>query len=332
MIWILFIVLVCIFLALDLGVLNKESHIIKASEAFKWTALWAVLSLAFAGFIYFGYENAWLGLGTTVGEAMSGKDAALEYLSGYLVELSLSMDNVFVIALIFTFFGIEKRYQHRVLFWGILGAIVFRGAMIGVGSVLLQRFDWITYIFGLILMYSAYKMWTSGGEEVHPEDNPLVKAFKKVYPVSTKHHDNHFFIVENGVKMATPAFIALIVIETTDIIFAFDSIPAIFAITRDPFLVFSSNIFAILGLRSLYFVLASMMDRFHLLKYALVIVLAFVAFKILLIHVIHIPAAISLAVILLVLGGGVFLSLKQNPTSSTDINKAEPAPANSQLK
>ena len=332
MIWIIFIAVVCVFLALDLGVFNKDPHVIKAKEAFRWTALWASVALLFSGFVYLGYENNWLGLGTDVGTPLSGSEAAIQYLSGYLVELSLSMDNVFVIALIFTYFGIEKRYQHRVLFWGILGAIVFRGIMIAIGAALLQRFDWITYVFGLILLYSAWKMWTSSSEEVHPENNPLVKTFRRIFPVSDQHHDEQFFIVKDGVRMATPAFIALLVIETTDIIFAFDSIPAIFAITRVPFLVFSSNIFAILGLRSLYFVLASMLDRFHLLKYALVIVLAFVAVKILLIHVFHIPALVSLGVILLVLGGGVFLSLRQNPTNIDAIDSSEPNPEHARLK
>ena len=332
MIWIIFIVVVCVLLAIDLGVLNKNPHVVKASEAFKWTAMWASLALAFGAFVYYGYDNHWLGLGESVGHAQPGSEAAMQYLTGYFIELSLSMDNVFVIALIFTYFGIAPKYQHRVLFWGITGAIVFRGIMIAAGSMLLERFEWITYVFGLILLYSAYKMWSSGGGEVDPDNSGVVKAFRKLYPVTKEHHDDHFFIVENGVKMATPAFVALLVIETTDIIFAFDSIPAIFAITRDPFIVFSSNIFAILGLRSLYFVLASMMDRFHLLKYALVIVLALVAVKILLVHYVHVPAWASLGAILLILGGGVFLSLRQNPTSEKDIDRTPATPEHAKLE
>ena len=326
MLWILFIVLVAALLALDLFVLNPDPHVIYAREAFKWTALYAGIALSFTAFVYFGYDRGWLGLGSDIGIAKPGGEAAIEYLSGYLVELSLSMDNVFVIALIFSAFGIKPLHQHRVLFWGILGAVVFRGAMILLGATLLERFEWITYVFGAILLYSAYKMWTSGGQEIHPEENGIVKAIGKLIPVSREHHDDRFFIRRDGVRMATPAFVALLVVEGTDVVFAFDSIPAIFAITRDPFLVFSSNIFAILGLRSLYFVLASMMDRFHLLKYALVVVLAFVGVKILLVHYVHIPAAVSLGVIVLVLGAGVYLSLRQNPTSTADLDATPPTP------
>ena len=332
MIWIIFLTLVGVLLALDLFVLNPNPHVIHAREAFKWTALYAAIALAFTGFVYFGYEHGWLGLGSAVGYDKPGGEAALEYLSGYLVELSLSMDNVFVIALIFTAFGIKPLYQHRVLFWGIIGAVVFRGVMILVGAALLERFEWVMLVFGAILLYSAYKMWTSGGHEIDPEENRIVRVVSKVIPVSREHADDHFFIRRDGVRMATPAFIALLVVEGTDIVFAFDSIPAIFAITRDPFLVFSSNIFAILGLRSLYFVLASMMDRFHLLKYALVIVLAFVGVKIMLVYFdVHIPAAVSLGVILLVLGAGIYLSLRQNPTSTEEIDAAAPTPEHAHI-
>ena len=328
LIWILFLAFVSICLALDLGVFNKNPHVIHAREAFRWTALWASLALAFTGIIYFGYENNWLGMGQMEGAPeLTGGEAAIQYLTGYLVELSLSMDNVFVIALIFSFFGIEQRYQHRVLFWGILGAIFFRGVMILLGAQIVARFEEVFYVFGAILLYSAYKMWNSGSDEIHPDQNPVVKAFRKIMPVTATHQDDHFFIRENGVRMATPAFIALLVIETTDIIFAFDSIPAIFAITRDPFIVFSSNIFAIMGLRSLYFVLASMMDRFHLLKYALVIVLAYVGIKSILLPLgLHVPPLVSLGVIILVLGTGVVLSLRQRPTTIEDIDKSEPTP------
>ncbi len=330
-IWFIFVVLVCCFLALDLGVFNKEQHVIHAREAFKWTALWATVGVGFAGFIYFGYRGGWFGLGSEVGLPATGREAVIEYLSGYLVEMSLSLDNVFVIALIFTFFGIDKKYQHRVLFWGIIGAIVFRGIMIGVGSILLERFEWITYVFGAILAYSAYRMWRSGGEEVNPEDNPAVRVFRKVFPVTEQHHDDRFLIQQGGRRVATPALVALVVIETTDVVFAFDSIPAIFAITSDPFIVFSSNIFAILGLRSLYFVLASMMDRFHLLKYALVIVLAFVSVKILLVHYVHIPPLLSLGVIVLVLGGGIALSMLRHPTSLEEIEETPASPEHAKL-
>ncbi len=333
MIWILFIAIICGLLAVDLGLLNPNPHVVHAKEALKWTALWTSLALAFGVFLYFGYDAHWLGLGETVGAVgLEGREAAIQYVTGYLVELSLSMDNVFAIALIFAAFGIAPLHQHRILFWGILGAIIFRGLMIGVGAVLLERFEWILYIFGLILLYSAYTMYRSGGEEVHPEDNRVVKWLSKVYPVSHEHADDHFFVIRDGVRMATPAFVALLVVETTDILFAFDSIPAIFGVTRDPFIVFTSNIFAILGLRSLYFLLASMMDRFHLLKYALVLILAFVGVKLLLHDVIHLPAWVSLAVIALLLGGGVGFSLRQNPTTLAEVEATPAGPEHAELE
>ena len=335
MIWILLVALVGGLLALDLGVFNRSAHVIGAREALKWTGLWVSLSLAFAAFLYFGYEGAWLGLGTEVGLPQSGHDAAVDYLTGYLVEFSLSMDNVFVIALVFAYFGIAPEHQHRVLFWGILGAVVFRGALIAAGALMLDRFAWIVYVFGAILLYSAYKMWTSGTAEVSPDDNPLVRAFKRFYPVTDEHADDRFFVVRDGVKMATPALVALLVVETSDVLFAFDSIPAIFAITRDPFLVFSSNVFAILGLRSLYFVLASALDRFHLLKYALVVVLAFVGVKIILAgpHFgVHIPSLVSLGVIVAVLGLGILLSLRQNPTTVAEVDAAPATPEHATME
>ena len=332
MIWILFIGLVCVLLAVDLGLLNPNPHVVHAKEALRWTALWTTLALSFSAFLYFGYAANWLGLGATVGVAgLGGKQAAIEYLTGYLVELSLSMDNVFAIALIFAAFGIEGKHQHRILFWGILGAIVFRGLMIGVGAELLARFEWVLYVFGALLLYSAYTMYRSGGEEVHPDDNRVVKWLNKVYPVTAEHHDSSFFVVRDGVRMATPAFAALLVVETTDILFAFDSIPAIFGVTRDPFIVFTSNIFAILGLRSLYFVLASMMDRFHLLKYALVLILVFVGVKMMLHEVFHLPAWVSLGVVVVLLTGGVVLSLRQNPTTVEDVEETPAAPEHAAL-
>ena len=332
MLWIIFIAVICVLLAVDLGLLNPQPHVVHAKEALKWTALWTTLALAFGGFLYWGYDVGFMGLGTAVGLPLTGQEAALAYVTGYLVELSLSMDNVFAIALIFTAFGIQGKFQHRVLFWGILGAIVFRGIMVAVGAALLQRFEWILYVFGAILLYSAWTMYRSGGEEVDPRDNKVVRWFSRVYPVSTEHHDASFFIVRDGVRVATPAFVALLVVETTDILFAFDSIPAIFGITRDPFIVFTSNIFAILGLRSLYFVLASMMDRFHLLKYALVLILAFVGVKLLLHDVFHVPALVSLGVVVVLLTGGVVLSLRQNPTTVEEVEARAVSPEHAKLE
>lgn len=310
LVWIGFGILVVFILALDLGVLNRTSHIPTFKEALSWTAMYVTFALAFSGFVYFGYENAWLGLGDTIGRPADGKTAFLEYLTGYVVEQSLSIDNIFVIAVIFSYFKIPTEYQHRVLFWGILGAVVFRALMIFVGVVLIERFSWMSYVFGAILIYSAYKMYTSTDEEVDPDKNPVVNFFKKFMPVTSRFDGEKFFIKRLGVTAATPLFIALLVVETTDVMFAFDSIPAIFAITTDPFLVFTSNIFAILGLRSLYFVLASVLDKFRFLQLGLTLILAFVGVKMILIaQDIHIPEVISLGVIILTLAGSILASM-----------------------
>lgn len=314
-IWVGFILFVIAALALDLGVLNKEPHKVSTREAFRWTTLWASLALLFSLFVYWGYENHLFGLGETVGHDVGGMKAALTYLTGYLIELSLSMDNIFVIAVIFGYFRVPQQYQHRLLFWGILGAVVFRGLMIGVGAILVERFDWIMYIFGAILLWTAYKMVRSNEGEVHPEANPVVLQLRKILPVTKYMKKEQFFVRRHGRIVAmTPLFVALVVVETTDIMFAFDSIPAIFAITTDPFLVFTSNIFAILGLRSLYFVLASLLDKFEHLKYSLAIILAFVGIKMLVFHPLHIeiPEWVSLAVIVVLLAGGVIYSVFKN--------------------
>ena len=304
-IWIGFLVLIFIFLALDLGVFHRDPHQISTREAMNWTTLWVTISLLFSGVVYWSYENGWV---DNV-EALSSKQAVLKYLTGYLIELSLSLDNIFVIALIFAYFSVPKIYQHRVLFWGILGAVFFRAIMIFLGVVLIHKFAWITFFFGLLLLYSAYKMLFSSDAEIDPRRNPIVNLVKKLFPVSKHFEADQFFVKRKHIWAATPLFIALVMVETTDILFAIDSIPAILAITTDPFLVFSSNIFAILGLRSLYFVLASMLDKFKLLKYSLVFILAFVGVKMLLIHFIHLPEWLSLAVILGALAIGIFASL-----------------------
>lgn len=312
-IWTGFILLILVLLGIDLGILNKNPHNVSTKEALRWTGLWVSLSLLFSVFIYFAYTNNWLPQGS---HALTGKEAVITYLTGYLVEQSLSIDNIFVIAIIFSYFNIPQANQHRVLFWGILGAIIFRGLMIGIGAVLMESFTWIVYIFGIILLYAAYKMLKSGTHEsIHPENNPTIKLVKRFFPVTTKFHGDHFFIKEGKLWVATPLFIALMVVETTDIMFAFDSIPAIFAITTDPFIVFTSNIFAILGLRSMYFVLAAFIDKFEYLKYSLVAILAFVGIKMLVSHQIHLPDWFSLAFIVFALTVGVVLSmLKENKT------------------
>ncbi|MCO6481114.1 MAG: TerC family protein [Phaeodactylibacter sp.] len=321
-IWIGFFVLVFVLLALDLGVFNKTPHAVTTREAMGWTALWITLSLLFGVFVYFAYQNDWV----PSGEGMSGQTAVLKYLTGYLVEKSLSMDNIFVIAMIFAYFKVPKQYQHRVLFWGILGALFFRGAMIGLGVVLIKKFGWLTYVFGVFLLYSAYKMWTTH-EGVHPNKNPVIKWVKRFFPVTKSFEGERFFVRRRHIIAATPLFIALLVVETTDIMFAFDSIPAIFAITTDPFLVFTSNIFAILGLRSLYFVLASIIDKFRYLQHALVFILAYVGVKMLLVHHVEIPEWLSLAVIALSLGAGILASayLKRRQEGREKLEKEIPA-------
>lgn len=304
LLWSIFIVFILLLLALDLGVFNRENHVPTTREALRWTSLWATVGVSFAAVVYYLYSHHW-------GDRdLAGGEAVVKYLTGYLVELSLSMDNVFVMALIFKYFRIPGQYQHRVLFWGILGALVFRAAMIFAGVWLLEQFQWMMYLFGVVLIYSAYKMLTSE-DEVDPNRNPIIRYAKKLFPVSKTFEGERFFVRRRHILAATPLFIALLMIETTDVLFAFDSIPAILAITTDPFLVFSSNVFAILGLRSLYFVLASMMDRFEYLKYSLAIILFFVAAKMLLHEVWHPVEWLNLVVIFVFLAGGVIVSLYQ---------------------
>ncbi|MBK6947080.1 MAG: TerC family protein [Haliscomenobacter sp.] len=314
LLWIGFIALIILLLALDLGVFNRKAHAISAREALRWTSVWVTVSLLFSIFIFFAYENNWLHYAASSG--YSGQKAVLTYLTGYLVEQSLSIDNIFVIAVIFAYFRIPAANQHRVLFWGILGAVVFRGIMIGIGVILIQNFGWVMYLFGAILLYAAYQMYVSGDHEaVEIERNATLRLIKRFLPITKSFHGNRFFVRRMGVTAATPLFVALMVVETTDIMFAFDSIPAIFAITTDPFLVFTSNIFAILGLRSLYFVLASFLDKFTYLRYSLVFILGFVGIKMITANWIHLPEWLSLVVILCALAAGILpsLLLKKSP-------------------
>lgn len=312
-VWVGFIVLVMLLMAIDLGVFNKKAHIPTYKEALYSTFGWIILSLGFNVFIYFAYENQWFELGTYIHEPMGGREAALKYLTGYLLEESLSIDNLFVMALVFARFRIPKKYQHRILFWGILGVLIFRGMLIGVGIWLVHYFTWLFYFFGALLLYSAVKMFRH--EDNLEEDmgkHRVVRFIRRFYPVSNSYDGGHFFTIENGKKAATPMFVALLVIETTDIFFAFDSVPAVFSITTDPFLVFSSNIFAILGLRSLYFVLADILDRFEYLRYSLIAILFFIGIKMILIPLkIHMPIGISLGIIGLFLLAGILFSLFQ---------------------
>ncbi len=302
LLWIGFAVFVALLLFLDLFVLNAKDHVPRTREALGQTALWVTLGLGFSGFVYLAYSNGW------VESPLAPRTAVINYLTGYLVEISLSMDNVFVIAVIFGYFQVPAKYQHRVLFWGILGAVFFRLAMILAGVYLLEKFDWMFYVFGLLLLYSAYKM-VGKGEEIHPSDNPIIKLVKKVVPVTREYHGHDFWVRKRHILAATPLFVALVMVETTDIIFAVDSIPAILGITTDSFLVFTSNIMAVLGLRALYFVLSSMIDKFSLLKYSLSLILVFVGIKLLLHEVWHPEEWVSLVVIFVTLTGGVVLSL-----------------------
>ncbi len=264
-VWIVFIAFVLVFLALDLGVFHKNEHVIKSKEAGIWTAIWVTVALAFSGVIYWLFNAEIIDNPT----ALTPNDAVLKYITGYLIELSLSVDNVFVIAVIFSSFKIPPLYQHRVLFWGILGAIVFRALMILFGVALITKFEWIIYVFGVFLLYTAFKMLKGDDDNFDPKNSFVFKQIKKIYPVTTTMHGHDFFVKRMGLNAATPLFVALIVIELTDILFALDSIPAILAITADPFIVFSSNILAILGLRSMYFLISRMLEKFRYINYSL---------------------------------------------------------------
>jgi tellurite resistance protein TerC len=366
MIWAGFILLVLLMLALDLGVFRRDAHVVSFREALGWSAVWISLGLAFGVFVYFGYEHHWVGLGLAVdavdGQVNDGASATVKYLTGYIIEKSLSVDNVFVIAMIFAFMAVPRIYQHRVLFWGILGALVMRGVMIAVGAELIARYHWILYVFGVFLLVTAVKMLVIR-EHSDPAQSIAVRWAKRWLPITDRFHGEHFIVRAGtarsrkaatpgvaplrdvavdtavpGTLMLTPLALALILVETTDLIFAVDSIPAIFAITADPFLVFTSNVFAILGLRSLYFALADMIDKFRFLKVSLAMVLAIVGLKMLLAE--PLKAALGpafniylLLVVLVVLGFGVLASLWTGPAieleelAGKDTDRTEEPPA-----
>ncbi len=292
--WIGFTLFVLAMLALDLGVFHRKTHAVSVKEAAIWSAVWIGLALAFNGLIWY----------------LDGSEIALSFLTGYIIEKSLSIDNIFVFVLIFAYFQVPAAYQHRVLFWGVLGALIMRAILILVGGVLLERFHWIIYIFGAFLIYTGIKMARQGEMNVHPDSNKLVKLTRRLIPVTSDYEGERFFVRKAGKLMATPLLLVLVLIESTDLVFAVDSIPAIFAVSNEPFIVYTSNIFAILGLRSLYFVLAGVMDKFHYLKIGLSIVLTFVGVKMLITAVgIKIPIAISLLVIIGVLSAAITASL-----------------------
>lgn len=292
--WVGFNAFVLVMLALDLGVFHRKSHTVTLRESLSWTAVWVALALVFnAGLWHY-----------------RGGQVALEFFTGYVIEKSLSVDNIFVFVMLFTYFRVPSQYQHKVLFWGILSALIMRAMMIGVGSVLIAKFSWILYIFGAFLILTGVKMIVKKEEEIHPENNPVVRWFKRFIPVTPDYRGDRFWVRENGVLFATPLFIVLILVEITDVIFAVDSIPAIFAVTKDPFIVYTSNVFAILGLRSLYFALSGVMDKFHYLKIGLGVVLAFVGVKMLLGHTPYkIDTLFALGVIVSILTASVIASL-----------------------
>lgn len=299
--WIGFNAFVLLMLALDLGVFHRKAHVVSFKESISWTVVWITLALLFN-----------LGVAHYMGD-----EKGLEFFTGYVIEKSLSVDNVFVFALLFSYFAVPAIYQHKVLFWGILGALIMRAIMIFLGAALIERFAWIIYVFGAFLILTGIKMIVKREEEIHPERNPLVRWFKKLMPVTNDYRGDRFFVRENGVRMATPLFVVLLLVEFSDLIFAVDSIPAIFAVTKDPFIVYTSNVFAILGLRSLYFALAGVMDKFHYLKIGLGVVLSFVGVKMLLGHTEwKIDTHVSLGVIVTVLAASVIVSLLR-PRSAT---------------
>lgn len=309
LIWISFLLLITVVVSLDLGLFHRKPHVISLPEALAWTATWVTLALAFNVGVYYLYELNPAGWDIDT-QQLSGAEAAIQFFTGYLVEKSLSIDNIFVIAMVFAHFQIPLAEQHRVLFWGIFGAVVLRGAMILGGIAIIERFDWVVYVLGAMLLFSAASMLVLRHDNVALEDNFAIRLVRRFYPVTTELHGSRFFVQVDGVRSATPLFLALILVETSDVMFAIDSIPAIFAITRDPFIVFTSNVFAILGLRSMYFVLAGLMEKFRYLKTSLVFLLAYIGVKMLLVHHHPIPNLVSLAVISGILAVGIIASLK----------------------
>jgi tellurite resistance protein TerC len=310
--WIAFVVFVLAMLALDLGVFHRQAHAVKVKEALVWSLVWVALATCFGGLVYF----------------LFGQERALEFATGYVIEKALSVDNLFVFVVLFGAFKVPPAAQHRVLFWGVLGALVMRALFIVAGSVLLTRFSWLIYLFGAFLVFTAVKLWRekADAQAESPLESKIYKLFMRVVPTTSTLDGHRFFTRENGRRLATPLFMVLLLVEVTDLIFAVDSIPAVFAVTRDPFIVFTSNVFAILGLRSLYFVLADFVQRFHYLKPALALVLGFVGVKMLVMGVVHVPIWLSLGVICGTLLGAVLLSIRRERRNSASARgRDEPA-------
>src|SRR5829696_2831769 len=311
--WVAFSAFVLIMLTLDLGVFHRKAHAVSTREAGAWSAAWISLALLFAAGIY----------------KFMGRQPALEFLTGYVVEEALSVDNLFVFILLFSYFRVPPALQHRVLFWGIFGALIMRGIMIAAGALLIERFHWITFVFGAFLVFTGLRMAVHDETEIEPERNPVIKLVRRLVPVTKRYHGQHFFVREPWGRgghvrlVATPLFVVLVLVETTDLVFAVDSIPAVFGVTRDPFIVYTSNVFAILGLRSLYFLLAGVIERFHYLKLGLAVVLVFVGTKMLASKFVDIHIAISLGVIAAILGAAVVASLLY-PKEATERCPVEP--------
>lgn len=295
-------------LALDLGVFHRKAHVVRLKEALGWSVVWICLALLFNVIIYFWH----------------GREPALQFLAGYIIEKSLSVDNLFVFLLIFSYFSVPSIYQHKILFWGILGALIMRAIFIAAGITLIEKFHWMIYLFGGFLIITGIKMALQKDKEIHPEANPILRLFRRFVPVTDRYHDDHFFIVKERKRWATPLFVVLLLIETTDVIFAVDSIPAVLAVTRDPFIVYTSNVFAILGLRALYFALAGIMQLFHYLHYGLSVILVFVGAKMLISDIYKVPIGIALSVIAGILIVSVIASILR-PRQTTSSPPAGPA-------
>lgn len=304
--WIGFNVFILLMLALDLGVFQRKTHAVSVKEALIWSGVWIALALLFNVFVY----------------ADMGKQKGLEFFTGYLLEKSLSVDNIFVFVLLFGYFKVPKEYQHKVLFWGVIGALILRAILIAVGAIMISKFHWVIYIFGAFLVITGFRMAKQDENDIDPENNFLIRLFRKIYPVAGEYHEGKFFIRIDGKKVATPLFIVLLSIEFTDLVFAFDSIPAIFAVTSDPFIVYTSNIFAILGLRSLYFALAGIIHKFHYLKIGLSMILIFIGMKMLVVDLYKIPIGYSLGVIATILSASVVLSLLKPKATASDADGA----------
>src|SRR5512141_1137405 len=307
--WVGFNVFVLAMLALDLGVFHRKAHVVSFKESITWTVVWVTLALLFNGGVWHFY----------------GSQNAIEFFTGYLIEKSLSVDNVFVFALLFSYFAVPAKYQHKVLFWGILGALIMRAIMIALGAALITKFTWIIYVFGAFLILTGIKMVVKREEEIHPELNPVVRWFKKLMPVTADYREDKFFVKEGGRRWATPLLVVLLLVEFSDLIFAVDSIPAIFAVTTDPLIVCSSNVFAIVCPRSLYFALAGVMGKFHYLKVGLGVVLAFVGVKMILAHTAYkIPTLLSLGVVVMILAASVVVSLLRAKKATHTLTHAGP--------